>query len=122
MRSTRNEEQLQEIASTKPNFISLCGIADAATEADLSGYKTGAVDTGILAAELLNKPAVSKLNLANNQIGGKSDKDGLNALSEYLGGSTIMAELNLFHNDLRARSRYLCYRRRADVARNIVDP
>jgi hypothetical protein len=52
---------LQEIMRSKPNLISLCGIADDAAEADLSGLKMDSDDAIILAAELSDKRALSKL-------------------------------------------------------------
>jgi hypothetical protein len=61
--------KLQEIMSSKPNLVSLCGIADDATQADLSGLGMDADDAIILASELPDKGALSYLNLASNGIG-----------------------------------------------------
>jgi hypothetical protein len=44
--------KLQEIMRSKPNLMSLCGMADDATEADLSGLMMDADDAIILASEL----------------------------------------------------------------------
>jgi hypothetical protein len=66
--------ELQEIMRSRPNLISLCGIADDATEADLSGLQMDADDTLILASELPNKRAVTSLNLSDNQLGPKGAK------------------------------------------------
>jgi hypothetical protein len=63
---------LQEIMRSKPNLISLCGIADDATEANLSGLNMDADDTIILASELPNKGALSSLNLASNSLGAEA--------------------------------------------------
>jgi hypothetical protein len=60
---------LQEIMHSKPNLVSLCGIADDATEADLSGLGMDADDAIILASELPDKRALSSLNLASNNLG-----------------------------------------------------
>jgi hypothetical protein len=51
--------KLQEIMRSKPNLVSLCGIADDATEADLSGLCMDADDAAILASELPDKGAIS---------------------------------------------------------------
>jgi hypothetical protein len=51
--------KLQEIMHSKPNLVSLCGIADDATEADLSGLGMDADDAAILASELPDKGAIS---------------------------------------------------------------
>jgi hypothetical protein len=61
--------KLQEIMHSKPNLISLCGIANDATEADLSGL--GMDDDGaiILASELPDKGVLTSLNLAENNLG-----------------------------------------------------
>jgi hypothetical protein len=53
----------------KPRLVSLCGIADGATEVDLSGLKMDADDAAILASELPDKGAMTSLNLAKNYMG-----------------------------------------------------
>jgi hypothetical protein len=60
--------KLQEIMRAKPNLVSLCGIADDATEADLSGLGMDADDAIVLASELPDKRALSSLNLASNDL------------------------------------------------------
>jgi hypothetical protein len=54
---------------SKPNLVSLCGIADDATEADLSGLNMDADDAIVLASELPDKGALSSVNLLFNGIG-----------------------------------------------------
>jgi hypothetical protein len=61
--------KLQEIMRFKPNLISLCGIADDATEADLSGLNMDADDAIILATELPDKGALTSLDLSDNKLG-----------------------------------------------------
>ena len=51
--------RLQAIIRSKPNLVSLCGIADDATEADLSGLGMDADDATVLASELPDKGAIS---------------------------------------------------------------
>jgi hypothetical protein len=58
--------KLQEIMRSKPNLISLCGIADDATEVDLSGLGMDADDAIILASELPDKGALLSLNISNS--------------------------------------------------------
>jgi hypothetical protein len=53
---------------SKPNLMSLCGIADDATEADLSGLNIDADDVTILVSELPDKGALSKLDVRDNHI------------------------------------------------------
>jgi hypothetical protein len=53
---------------SKPNLISLCGIADDATEADLSGLGMDADDASILASELPDKRALFSVDVGNNDI------------------------------------------------------
>ena len=60
---------LQEIMRSKPTLISLCGIADDATEVDLSGLGMDADDASILASELPDKRATTSLSLASNSLG-----------------------------------------------------
>jgi hypothetical protein len=61
--------ELQKIMRSKPNLISLCGIAGDATEADLSGVGMDADDAIILASELPDKGKLTLLNLAQNDLG-----------------------------------------------------
>jgi hypothetical protein len=63
------KEMLSKIMHSKPNLVSLCGIADDATEADLSGLDMDADDAIILASELPDKGAMTSLNISNNNIG-----------------------------------------------------
>jgi hypothetical protein len=49
--------KIQEIMRSKPNLVSLCGIADDATEADFSGLGMDADGAIILASELPDKRA-----------------------------------------------------------------
>jgi hypothetical protein len=61
--------ELQEIVrSENAKLVSLCGIADDATEADLSGLGMDADDAIVLASELPDKRAMTSLNLASNEI------------------------------------------------------
>jgi hypothetical protein len=60
--------KLQEIMRAKPSLVSFCGIADGATEADLSGLKMDADDAAILASELPDKGAMTSLNLSANSL------------------------------------------------------
>jgi hypothetical protein len=81
--------KLQEIMRAKPNLVSLCGIADDATEADLSGLGMDADDAAILASELPDKGAMSSANLLGNQIG----IDQAKALATILKGHSTLKSL-----------------------------
>jgi hypothetical protein len=61
--------KLQRVLSTKQSLVSLCGIYDDATEADLSNAGMYGVDAVALAAELPNKRVLATLNLAENNLG-----------------------------------------------------
>jgi Ran GTPase-activating protein (RanGAP) involved in mRNA processing and transport len=62
--------KFQEIMRSKPNLVSLCGIANDATGADLSGLDImDADDAIILVSELPDKGAMTSLNLASNDFG-----------------------------------------------------
>ena len=74
--------KLQEMMQAHPTLVSLCGIANDATEANLSGLKMDADDAVILAAELPAKGAITSLNISNNNLtnyGG--DMSGVEALA-----------------------------------------
>jgi hypothetical protein len=74
--------RLQEIMRSKPNLVSLCGITNDATEADLSGLDmTDADDAIILVSELPDKGALKKLNLSDTEIPWKTEKDILKLCS-----------------------------------------
>jgi hypothetical protein len=82
---------------SKPNLVSLCGIADDATEADLSGLKMDADDAAILASELPDKGALSVANVMGNTIGKEQlaklqeimrSKPNLQSLCGIAGGAT----------------------------------
>jgi hypothetical protein len=66
--------KLQEIMRSKPNLVSLCGISDDATGADLSGLGMDADDAIILASELPDKGALIKLDISSNHIGAKQER------------------------------------------------
>jgi hypothetical protein len=77
---------------SKPNLISLCGIADDATEADLSGLGMDADDAIILASELPDKEAMTRLNLSNNVL---LTQKGGRALGNMLKANAILKELDV---------------------------
>jgi hypothetical protein len=79
MGNTIRKEQLgklQKIMRFKPNLVSLCGIADDDTGADLSGIGMDADDVIILASELPNKRALTSLDVSGNSIGGYYSSPG----------------------------------------------
>jgi hypothetical protein len=93
------EEQLaklQKLMRSKPNLVSLCGIADNATEADLSGLNMDADDAAILASELPDKGALLVLSLESNYL----MASGGEALAKGLKGNHVITELNIASNYL----------------------
>jgi hypothetical protein len=87
--------KLQEIMRSKPNLVSLCGIADDATVADLSGLGVDADDAAILASELPDKGALSVLSLKSNCL---CNKEAGKVLAEMLAANTVLKELDLSDN------------------------
>jgi hypothetical protein len=92
--------KLQAIMRSKPNLVSLCGIANDATEANLSGLGMDADDTAILVSELPDKRALSLLNLASNRLcsidnyGGIFDASGIRLLSlSHLAHTCLIAQV-----------------------------
>jgi hypothetical protein len=71
--------ELQEIANSTTNLVSLCGIADDATEADFSNLVMDGADTVILAAELPAKVAMKTLIISHGSFLRRRSK----ALSGY---------------------------------------
>jgi Ran GTPase-activating protein (RanGAP) involved in mRNA processing and transport len=67
--------KLQEIMHSKPNLVSLCGIADDATGAVLSGLGIDADDAAILVSELPDKGALTSLHVGKNNIPEKEMKE-----------------------------------------------
>jgi hypothetical protein len=78
---------LQEIMRSKPNLVSLCGITDDATEADLSGLNMDADDAIILASELPDKRALTLLNVSNNSI--VSESSNIDRRNELKDGELV---------------------------------
>ena len=66
--------KLQEMVQAHPTLVSLCGIADDATEANLSGLGMDADDTVVLADELPAKGALTSLDLSHNYFGPEGAK------------------------------------------------
>ena len=60
--------KLQEVMHAHPGLISLCGIADDATEANLSGLRMDTDDVVVLADELPAKEAMTSLDVSNNEL------------------------------------------------------
>jgi Ran GTPase-activating protein (RanGAP) involved in mRNA processing and transport len=87
--------KLQEIMHSKPNLVSLCGIANDATEADLSGLGMDADDAIILASELPNKRALSVLSLKDNRL---LTAEAGKILSDMVATNTVLKELDLSSN------------------------
>lgn len=63
-----NLSKLQEIMKAHPTLVSLCGIADDATEANLSGLWMNCDDAVVLTDELPAKRALTRLDISNNQL------------------------------------------------------
>jgi hypothetical protein len=86
---------------SKPNLVSLCGIADDATEADLSGLGMDAADAAVLASELPDKGTLSSLNLAKNML----RAEGVKQLSSAIKGHITLTILDISSNEIGAYSR-----------------
>ena len=78
-----------------PTLVSLCGIADDATEADLSGLGMDANDAVILADELPAKGALEKLLMSDNKM---ATKEAGKALAEALAANSVLKELDVSSN------------------------
>jgi hypothetical protein len=88
--------KFQEIMRSKPNLISLCGIAADATEVDLSGLGMDADDAIILASELPDKRMLTKFDISKNDLMAEGGK----ALAVGLKGNQMVTELNVAGNRL----------------------
>ena len=67
--------KLQEMMQAHPTLVSLCGIAENATEVNLSGLQMNADDAVVLADELPTKGALVKFDISKNDLraeGGKA--------------------------------------------------
>ena len=87
-------EKLQEIMKSHPTLVSLCGIADGATGANLSGIRMDADDAAILADELPTKGAMTTITFGDEQaVTIKTDMTKANLISKELGvsGAIIVA-------------------------------
>ena len=94
MGNTIGKEQLsklREMMQAHPTLVSLCGIADNTTEADLSGLRVEADDTIVLADELLANGALTHLDISKQtyedeygQTVGGIGAEGAKAIAEAL--------------------------------------
>ena len=79
MGNKMGKEQLSKLLKmmkAHPTLVSLCGIADDATEANLSGLGMDADDAVVLADELPAKGALTDLNISSDGLAGYGDSDG----------------------------------------------
>ena len=70
MGNTIGKEQLsklQEVMQAHPTLVSLCGIADDATEANLSDLGMDADDAAVVADEIPAKGALAKFSISGDQ-------------------------------------------------------
>ena len=79
--------KLQEMMKAHPTLVSLCGIADDTTDANLSGIKMDADDAVILADELPAKGALETLNISNNKL--NNGQRGLQEICPAIAASKI---------------------------------
>jgi uncharacterized membrane protein len=87
--------RLQGIMRSKPTLVSLCGIADDATEADLSGLGMDADDVSVLVLELPSKENLAKLSLKNNKLATARAGE---ALGKALKGNMVLKEFDISSN------------------------
>ncbi len=80
--------KLQELMQAHPTLVSLCGIANEATEANLSGLGMDADDAAILADELPAKGALETITFGDEQaVTMKTDMAEANLGGKKLGAS-----------------------------------
>jgi hypothetical protein len=84
--------KLQEIMRSKPNLVSLSGIAGNAPEADLSGLGMDDGGAAILVSELPDKGGLSVLSLKDNSL---CSKEAGEALSEMPAGNAVLKGLGV---------------------------
>jgi Leucine-rich repeat (LRR) protein len=85
--------KLQDVMRSKPNLVSLCGIADDATEADFSGLlDMDADDAIILASELPDKRALTSLHVGKNRIPEKEMRE-IMAITMCMDSMKILCEI-----------------------------
>jgi Leucine-rich repeat (LRR) protein len=112
--------KLQDITRSKPNLVSLCGIADDATEADLSGLGMDADDAIILASELPDKGAISSINLLKNNIPVKQAQE-LVKLMQTKENLTTLCGLSREETELDFSDQYLGAGDVVLIANDIID-
>ena len=84
--------KLQKVMKAHPTLVSLCGIADDAMEANMSGLGMDADDAIVLAGELPAKGALTSLNLSEIDLGGYYD-DGDEWISNMSGVTALAAAI-----------------------------
>jgi Ran GTPase-activating protein (RanGAP) involved in mRNA processing and transport len=88
--------ELQTVERAHPKLVSLCGIADGATMANLVSIGMDADDAAVLAAELPAKGALTRLTLSHNKM---LTTDAGKALAGALAANSSLKELDVSINN-----------------------
>jgi hypothetical protein len=77
---------------SKEKLITLCGLSKEETELDFSGQDLGAGDVVLIANDIIDMGAMTKLNLSRNEIQGA---EAGKALGDAIKGNTVLKELDI---------------------------
>jgi Ran GTPase-activating protein (RanGAP) involved in mRNA processing and transport len=98
-------QELLKIMRSKENLTTLCGLSREETELDFSGQGLGAGDAVLIANDISDMGAMTKLDISKNSL----RAEGGRALAVGLKGNQVMAELNIADNDLTLNARATAY-------------
>jgi Ran GTPase-activating protein (RanGAP) involved in mRNA processing and transport len=97
-------QELVQIKEAKPMLKTLCGWTMEETALDVSKQNLRSSDAVLLASDVQNHRAVSRLNLSGNVIGGwPASPAAMTALGAALKVNGTITELNISENDLKAK-------------------
>jgi hypothetical protein len=79
---------------SKEKLVTLCGLSKEETELDFSGQKLEAGDAVLIANDISDMGALTKIDISDNMLGPEGGK----ALAEALKGNQIITKLNIATN------------------------
>jgi Leucine-rich repeat (LRR) protein len=93
-------QELVKIMRSKDTLTTLCGLTGVETELDFSSQGLDAGDAVLIANDISDMRALTKLDISKNSIGAYGKKEGWIALAATLKANTGIRELNIAKNIL----------------------
>jgi Ran GTPase-activating protein (RanGAP) involved in mRNA processing and transport len=95
-------QELVKIMQAKEKLTTLCGLSKEEAKLDFSNQGLGPGDVVLIANDIRDMGALSKLDASDNGMFGKKDKAGITAWADALKANTSITQLNLAKNGINA--------------------